>query len=85
MPPALAHSPQSPDARRRADYTNYDQLRAFWNRTPNTLCHGDAHAGNVFFRKDGTAGFLDWQVRLNCAAPLCAVDARAAPRRRLRW
>ena len=29
---------------------------------PQTLLHGDAHLGNTFLRKDGRAGFLDWQL-----------------------
>jgi len=28
---------------------------------PLCLVHGDAHVGNVFFERDGTAGLLDWQ------------------------
>lgn len=29
---------------------------------PRTLLHGDLHGGNVFYERDGRAGFLDWQL-----------------------
>lgn len=29
---------------------------------PKTLLHGDLHGGNVFYERDGRAGFLDWQL-----------------------
>jgi thiamine kinase-like enzyme len=37
------------------------QLEAHWAAGPQTLLHGDPHAGNLYF--DGEeAGFFDWQV-----------------------
>jgi aminoglycoside phosphotransferase (APT) family kinase protein len=59
-------------ARRIADYTdipvatgrfideNYRAVARLIDRSPNTVMHGDAHPGNVYFR-DGAAGLLDWQ------------------------
>lgn len=35
--------------------------RAFENRGPQTLIHGDAHLGNMYFLPDGSPGYLDWQ------------------------
>jgi hypothetical protein len=39
---------------------NYRAVAHVIDRTPNTVTHGDAHPGNVYFR-DGAAGLLDWQ------------------------
>lgn len=39
---------------------NYRAAAALIDRTPNTIMHGDAHPGNVYFR-NGKAGLLDWQ------------------------
>ncbi|MEM5451065.1 phosphotransferase [Paraburkholderia guartelaensis] len=36
-------------------------LRAFDRIGPMTLLHGDVHLGNLYFDRDGTPGFLDWQ------------------------
>lgn len=42
--------------------TNYPTLRRFWSSDPLTLCHGDAHIGNMFFSKStGEMGFVDMQ------------------------
>ncbi|MEP7222122.1 MAG: phosphotransferase, partial [Novosphingobium sp.] len=30
--------------------------------SPKTLLHGDPHGGNVFFERDGTAGWMDFQL-----------------------
>jgi aminoglycoside phosphotransferase (APT) family kinase protein len=37
------------------------QLEAHWAAGPQTLLHGDPHAGNLYF-VGGEAGFFDWQV-----------------------
>ncbi|UMB70314.1 ecdysteroid 22-kinase family protein [Mycobacterium paraterrae] len=39
---------------------NYRAVAKIIDRQPNTVMHGDAHPGNVYFR-DGQAGLLDWQ------------------------
>ncbi|MGE5697666.1 MAG: phosphotransferase [Candidatus Sericytochromatia bacterium] len=39
---------------------NYRAVAALIDRRPNTVMHGDAHPGNVYFR-NGEAGLLDWQ------------------------
>jgi hypothetical protein len=39
---------------------NYRTVAKVIDRQPNTVMHGDAHPGNVYFR-DGEAGLLDWQ------------------------
>ncbi len=39
---------------------NYRAASALIDRSPNTVMHGDAHPGNVYFR-NGEAGLLDWQ------------------------
>ncbi|CAE8641994.1 unnamed protein product [Polarella glacialis] len=44
-------------------------VRTYWDKHPRTLCHGDAHIGNVYFKPDGTAGFFDWQV-VSCESPM---------------
>jgi len=38
-----------------------DRLEDAWARGPQTLLHGDAHIGNLYFLPDAV-GFLDWQV-----------------------
>lgn len=59
-------------ARRNAEHTdipvatgrfideNYRAVAHLIDRSPNTVMHGDAHPGNVYFR-NGAAGLLDWQ------------------------
>jgi aminoglycoside phosphotransferase (APT) family kinase protein len=47
-------------ARGRFIDENYRALAAVLDATPNTVMHGDAHPGNVYFR-NGDAGLLDWQ------------------------
>lgn len=39
---------------------NYRAAAELIDRQPNTVTHGDAHPGNVYFR-NGEAGLLDWQ------------------------
>ncbi|HEY9305676.1 MAG TPA: phosphotransferase, partial [Mycobacterium sp.] len=39
---------------------NYRAVAKVIDRQPNTVMHGDAHPGNVYFR-NGQAGLLDWQ------------------------
>jgi len=39
---------------------NYREVAKVIDRQPNTVTHGDAHPGNVYFRNGG-AGLLDWQ------------------------
>ena len=39
---------------------HYRAVARLIDRQPNTVMHGDAHPGNVYFR-DGQAGLLDWQ------------------------
>ena len=39
---------------------NYRTVAKVIDRQPNTVMHGDAHPGNVYFR-NGQAGLLDWQ------------------------
>jgi hypothetical protein len=39
---------------------NYPAVAAVIDAAPNTVMHGDAHPGNMYFR-DGEAGLLDWQ------------------------
>jgi hypothetical protein len=36
-------------------------LREFDRVGPMTFLHGDVHLGNLYFDRDGTPGFLDWQ------------------------
>ena len=39
-------------------------VRKLWDgdtQPPHCLLHGDAHLGNMFFERDGSPGFLDWQ------------------------
>jgi hypothetical protein len=39
---------------------NYRAVAKVIDKQPNTVMHGDAHPGNVYFRKS-EAGLLDWQ------------------------
>ena len=39
---------------------NYRSVARLIDERPQTVMHGDAHPGNVYFR-DGAAGLLDWQ------------------------
>lgn len=39
---------------------NYRKVAKLIDGQPNTVMHGDAHPGNVYFR-NGAAGLLDWQ------------------------
>ena len=39
---------------------NYRAVATLIDAAPNTVMHGDAHPGNVYFR-NGEAGLLDWQ------------------------
>jgi Phosphotransferase enzyme family len=39
---------------------NYREVAKLIDAQPNTVMHGDAHPGNVYFR-NGKAGLLDWQ------------------------
>jgi len=39
---------------------NYRAVAKLIDEQPNTIMHGDAHPGNVYFR-NGEAGLLDWQ------------------------
>jgi Phosphotransferase enzyme family len=39
---------------------NYRAVAKVIDNQPNTVMHGDAHPGNVYFR-NGEAGLLDWQ------------------------
>jgi hypothetical protein len=36
--------------------------RAWVAEGPACLLHGDAHMNNLYFERDGSAGFLDWQM-----------------------
>ena len=39
-------------------------VKSLWDgdtKPPHCLLHGDAHLGNMFFERDGSPGFLDWQ------------------------
>ena len=47
-------------ARGRFIDDNYRAVATLLDATPNTVMHGDAHPGNVYFR-NGEAGLLDWQ------------------------
>ncbi|GAB3035233.1 ecdysteroid 22-kinase family protein [Mycobacterium bourgelatii] len=54
----------NPAVRRMATFVNeHDRaLHARWERGPQTVLHGDAHAGNSYSLPDGRGGLLDWQV-----------------------
>ncbi|MBF0475853.1 MAG: phosphotransferase [Deltaproteobacteria bacterium] len=41
---------------------NRKKVMAFLNDAPQTLTHHDCHAGNLFWKQDGSVGFLDWQL-----------------------
>ncbi|MBF0552445.1 MAG: phosphotransferase, partial [Deltaproteobacteria bacterium] len=41
---------------------NRKEVMAFLNDAPQTLTHHDCHAGNLFWKQDGSVGFLDWQL-----------------------
>jgi len=47
-------------ARGRFIDENYRAVATVLDAMPNTVMHGDAHPGNVYFR-NGDAGLLDWQ------------------------
>jgi aminoglycoside phosphotransferase (APT) family kinase protein len=47
-------------ARGRFIDENYRAVATVLDAAPNTVLHGDAHPGNVYFR-NGEAGLLDWQ------------------------
>ena len=53
--PVVLHNPD----RLRAAVTAY---RAVAQHEPECLVHGDAHVGNAYVERDGTVGFVDWQV-----------------------
>jgi hypothetical protein len=46
---------------------NYRAVAQLIDTAPNTVMHGDAHPGNVYFR-NGAAGLLDWQA-VRCGHP----------------
>lgn len=68
-------------------------LAAQVRELPNTLVHGDAHAGNVYRTAEGKLGIVDWQilqkgewaqdVAYHLAAVLTPEDRRAHERRLL--
>lgn len=39
-----------------------ERQHAINDAAPKTLLHGDAHGGNVFFERDGTPGWMDFQL-----------------------
>ena len=41
---------------------NRKKVMAFLNDAPQTVTHHDCHPGNLFWREDGSVGFLDWQL-----------------------
>lgn len=46
---------------------NYRAVARLIDTPPHTVMHGDAHPGNVYFRRDA-AGLLDWQA-VRCGHP----------------
>jgi hypothetical protein len=56
----LAERTDIPVERGRFIDENYRAAAQLIDRSPNTVMHGDAHPGNVYFR-NGQAGLLDWQ------------------------
>ena len=41
---------------------HFHTVRRYWSTAGTlTMVHGDCHAGNMFFRPDGSSGFLDMQ------------------------
>jgi hypothetical protein len=53
-----------PRARRMLQLLNDNDAALYrtWSDGPQTLVHGDCHAGNTYALPDGRAGLLDWQV-----------------------
>ena len=56
----IAERTDIPVERGRFIDENYRAVARLIDRSPHTVMHGDAHPGNVYFRK-GAAGLLDWQ------------------------
>lgn len=56
----IAEKTDIPVAHGRFIDDNYRAVAALIDERPNTVTHGDAHPGNVYFR-NGEAGLLDWQ------------------------
>lgn len=56
----LADKTEIPVDRGRFIDENYRAVASLIDSGPQTLMHGDAHPGNVYFR-NGRAGLLDWQ------------------------
>lgn len=54
--PAELHGPALRYAQNRR------KAMAFLNDAPQTVTHHDCHPGNLFWQKDGSVGFLDWQL-----------------------
>ena len=53
--PVALHDPERLRAAARA-------YRALIQHEPKCLVHGDPHIGNAYIERDGTVGFIDWQV-----------------------
>jgi hypothetical protein len=53
-----------PSVRRMAEFVNRNDhaLHAKWKIGPQTVLHGDGHAGNTYGLPDGRSGLLDWQL-----------------------
>jgi aminoglycoside phosphotransferase (APT) family kinase protein len=56
----IAEKTDIPVERGRFIAENYRAVARLIDEPPNTVTHGDAHPGNVYFR-NGEAGLLDWQ------------------------
>ncbi len=56
----LAERTDLPLERGRFIDEHYRAVASLIDRPPHTVMHGDAHPGNLYFRK-GQAGLLDWQ------------------------
>jgi hypothetical protein len=56
----IAERTDIPVERGRFIDDNYGAVARLIDEPPHTVMHGDAHAGNVYFR-NGEAGLLDWQ------------------------
>jgi Phosphotransferase enzyme family len=56
----IAEGTDIPVERGRFIDDNYRAVARLIDQPPNTVTHGDAHPGNVYFR-NGQAGLLDWQ------------------------
>lgn len=54
--PAELHAPALHYAKNRK------KVMAFLGNGPQTITHHDCHPGNLFWRNDGSVGFLDWQL-----------------------